>query len=179
MRLLRRLRAEGGFGLVELLFAIVLLNIGIFAIVSAFSSVSFALGRSAIIASATALADNQVESYRAQPNCGIFLTSSSFSAAQSDSIYTSDPAYSSSEFTDATSPQSPIPATCTSGVPSSLTAATQTMQAPDGRNLRVDTYITQVQPTSGGYAKQVVVVVRNPTTRVMYVRETSTFDPSS
>lgn len=179
MRVVRRLRSESGFGMIELLFAIVLLNVGILTIIAAFSSTSFTLGRAAAVSSATALADKQMESYRARPNCAIYLSSSSFTSAQSNTTYTGDVAYSSSEFTDSTTPQSPIPSTCTSGVPSTLTSATQTLQGPDGRNLRVDTYITQIQPTNGGYTKQVVVVVRNPTTLLTYVREASTFDPSS
>jgi type II secretory pathway pseudopilin PulG len=177
MKLLRRLRSEDGFGLVELVFAIVLLNVGILTIVAAFSSTSFVLGRAALLSAGTAVADKQLESYRARPNCAIYLTSSSLSTV--DSRYTGDPAYSASEFTDSTTPQSPIPSTCTSGVPSTLTTASQTILGPDQRNYRVDTYITQIQPTNGGYTKQVVVVVRNPTTLLTYVREASTFDPSS
>jgi type II secretory pathway pseudopilin PulG len=179
MSLVRRLRPEAGFGMIELLFAMVVLNIGILTIIAAFSSTSFTLGRAAAVSSATAVADKQMESYRARPNCAIYLSSSSFTTAQSNSKYTSDPAYSAAEFTDSTTPQSPLPATCTSGVPASLTTASQTLQGPDGRNLRVDTYITQIQPTNGGYTKQVVVVVRNPTTLLTYVREASTFDPNS
>jgi hypothetical protein len=37
--------------------------------------------------------------------------------------------------------------------------ASQTLAGPDGRNFRVDSYITTVQPTNGGYAKLVVIVV--------------------
>lgn len=170
---------EEGFGLIELVFAIVLLNVGILTIIAAFSSSGFALGRAAITNSATAVADKQMESYRARPNCAIYLTSSSFTSAQSDTLYTGDAAYSSSELTDATTPPSPLPATCTTGVPSSLTTASQTIQGPDGRNLRVDTYITAVQPANGGYTKQVVVVVRSPTSGLTLVREASTFDPNS
>ena len=40
-----RLRSEQGFGLIELLMAMVMLNIGILAVVAAFNSGIFALNR--------------------------------------------------------------------------------------------------------------------------------------
>jgi type II secretory pathway pseudopilin PulG len=60
-----RLGKEEGFGLVELLMAILMLNIGILAIVAAFSSSSIALRRASRVATASALADAQMELYRA------------------------------------------------------------------------------------------------------------------
>ena len=48
-----RVQEEGGFGLIELLIAIVMLNIGILAIVAAFNSGAVALRRASHIQSAT------------------------------------------------------------------------------------------------------------------------------
>ena len=60
-----RLRSEEGFGLIELLMAMVLLNIGILAIVASFNSGAVALTRASHISTASALADQQMEGYRA------------------------------------------------------------------------------------------------------------------
>jgi type II secretory pathway pseudopilin PulG len=177
LRLLGRLCGEDGFGLIELAFAIVMLNIGILAIVAAFSGAGLALSRASKLESATAVADKQMESYRARKNCAIYLTASSVTTAQSDSTYTSDAAYSSPEFTDSSAAPSPIPTTCTTGVPSTLTTASQTIQGPDGRNFRVDTYINVI--VVGGSTKQVTIVVRESASPyTTHIRETSTFDPA-
>ena len=56
-----RLRSERGFGLIELLMAMVMLNIGVLAIVAAFNSGMFALNRASQISTASALADSQME----------------------------------------------------------------------------------------------------------------------
>ena len=60
-----RLRDEEGFGLVELLIAMLMLNIGILAIVASFNSGAVALRRASHVSTASALADQQMEAYRA------------------------------------------------------------------------------------------------------------------
>ncbi|HSX21449.1 MAG TPA: type II secretion system protein [Gaiellaceae bacterium] len=69
-----RLAEEKGFGLIELLAAILMLNIGILALMGAFNSGAFALRRSATTSSGTAVADKVMEVYRDVKNCGIYLT---------------------------------------------------------------------------------------------------------
>ena len=54
-RSVARLRAESGFGLVELIVAITVLNVGIFAALSAFSSGYVAINRTKAIASGSAI----------------------------------------------------------------------------------------------------------------------------
>src|SRR6185312_14631687 len=80
-----RLRSEQGFGLIELLMAMVMLNIGILAVVAAFNSGIFALNRASRITTASALADSQMEAYRAlkspSPSAGGRRRSDSASAA--------------------------------------------------------------------------------------------------
>jgi type II secretory pathway pseudopilin PulG len=71
--LVRRLRAEDGFGLLELLIAMIVLNIGIFALVGTFNAGTVAVGRAGSVASATALAEKQMETYRSLENCAIWL----------------------------------------------------------------------------------------------------------
>ncbi len=57
--------AEQGFGLIELLISIVILNVGILAIVAAFTSGAVALQRASETSTASVLADKQMELYRA------------------------------------------------------------------------------------------------------------------
>src|ERR1044072_5387019 len=76
-----RLRAEQGFGLIELLMAMVMLNVGILAIVGAFNSGIFALNRASRVTTASALADSQMELYRALTYSVIAVDSDSVAAA--------------------------------------------------------------------------------------------------
>jgi type II secretory pathway pseudopilin PulG len=68
-----RAREEGGFGMLELLLAMLVLNIGIFALVGAFNAGTVAVSRARYISSATAVADKQMEVYRSLQNCAIWL----------------------------------------------------------------------------------------------------------
>jgi type II secretory pathway pseudopilin PulG len=171
-----RLRSEQGFGLIELLMAMVMLNIGILAVVAAFNSGIFALNRASRATTASALADSQMELYRALTYSAIALDSSTLSGA--DNTYKCDsalgvscPNSTSGEITTTCS-GSPLPNEC---LPSrSVTGA-------DRKNYRVDTYITSTTPTGGRALKVVTVVVRNGSNlsaRPLY-RAASTFDQST
>lgn len=59
--------------MLELLIAMVVLNIGIFALVGAFNAGAVAVSRAGYISSATAVADRQMEVYRSLQNCAIWL----------------------------------------------------------------------------------------------------------
>src|SRR5436305_15235856 len=83
-----RLRSERGMGLIELLMAMVMLNIGILAIVASFNSGIFALNRASKISTASALADSQMELYRAITYTAIALDSTSL--ASLDNTYKCD-----------------------------------------------------------------------------------------
>jgi type II secretory pathway pseudopilin PulG len=71
---LLRAREEKAFGLIELVFAMVMLNVGILALVATFQSGALAIGRSAYASNATAVADKTVEVYRALENKAIYLS---------------------------------------------------------------------------------------------------------
>jgi type II secretory pathway pseudopilin PulG len=71
---LRRAREEKAFGLIELLFAMVMLNVGILALVATFQSGALAIGRSAYASNASAVADKTMEVYRALENKAIYLS---------------------------------------------------------------------------------------------------------
>src|SRR3712207_8248851 len=89
-------RDESGFGLVELLIAMTVLSVGILATIAAFTSGSFALQRASKLSTATAIADAQMERYRAIRYDSIALTQSSLDVAPADYAtdgrYPTDPA---------------------------------------------------------------------------------------
>ena len=59
--------------MLELLLAMLILNIGIFALVGAFNAGTVAVSRAGSLSSATAVADKQMEIYRSLQNCAIWL----------------------------------------------------------------------------------------------------------
>ena len=89
-----RVQEEAGFGLIELLIAIVMLNVGILAIVAAFNSGMFALKRAGKISTASALADSQMELYRALTYGAIALDSTALGST--DNTYKCDTALGAS-----------------------------------------------------------------------------------
>jgi len=70
---LLRAREEKAFGLIELVIAMVMLNVGILALVATFQSGALAIGRSAYTSNASAVADKTMEVYRALENKAIYL----------------------------------------------------------------------------------------------------------
>jgi type II secretory pathway pseudopilin PulG len=191
---IKRLRAEDGFGLIELSMAMVMLNIGILAIVAAFNSGAVSLRRASLVANATAMADTYMERYRGFRNCQIYLDTSANSGIPASGTYFTDPAYNASQITQSYAGAGSIPATCSLGsgtwtCPASgagaatsnqlaVTAHNQCALGPDNRLYIVDLYIISVNVTSGGTQKQATVVVRDPLNPTKsLVRESSTFDP--
>jgi type II secretory pathway pseudopilin PulG len=176
-----RAREESGFGLLELLMAMVMLNVGILAIVAAFSSGNAALARASRVSTATALADKQLESYRGLIYDNIVFTTTEWNAAIADSTYTSDTTY-------VTNMQSPVApkglvgtlTNCPANVPTTSCDPSYTATGPDHRDYRVDTYLYYDAPGGGAQLKTVTVVVRptSGTTRA-WARITSTFDSST
>ena len=171
-----RLRSEAGFGLIELLMAMVILNVGILAIVAAFGSSQFALNRASKISTASSLADTQMELFRALTYNAIALDTTSLGSV--DNTYKCDvalgascPNSTSGEITTTCS-GSPLPNQC---IPS------QSVTGADRKNYRVDTYITTTAPTNGRSEKLVTVVVRdaNNLSGRPLARVGSTFDQST
>jgi type II secretory pathway pseudopilin PulG len=64
---------EDGFGLIELLIAMVVLNVGIFALMSVFISAGVAAQRAATTSNGSAVADKVLEVYRGLENKAIYL----------------------------------------------------------------------------------------------------------
>jgi Tfp pilus assembly protein PilV len=158
--MIARARGQEGFALIEMLAAIVLINIGLLAILLALQSGMVTLRRSAESSTASAVADRQIEGYRALAFAAIYLATTSL--ASTDSTYTTDPAYSASQVSQACSP---LVAACT---------PSQTVTGPDGRSYRVDSYIVLTTPTGGTAVKQVTVVVRKPGAPAVLARVVAT-----
>jgi Tfp pilus assembly protein PilE len=179
-----RLRQEKGFGMIELLMAMTMLNIGILALVASFNSGAVALKRAGKTATAATLADAQMELYRALKYGSIALDDTTTKTA-TDTTYRNDAVIAgnvNSEVTTTTGcTASPLTNECN---PSRTIASTS---SPDHRVYRVDTYITSGPPTTaanpqpaGRDVKTVTVVVRDG--RAPYAelaRTQSTFDQST
>lgn len=176
-----RAREESGFGLLELLMAMVLLNVGVLAIVAAFSSGNAALARASRISTAAALANKQVETYRGLIYDNIVMTTSEWNAAVADSTFRADRAYQLNML----SPVAPkalvtTVTNCPTGVATTACDPSYITTGADHRSYRVDTYLYYDAPGGGAQLKTITVVVRPSTdTSRVYARVSSTFDSST
>ncbi len=166
-----RLRSQEGFGLIELVMAMTILNIGLLAIVASFNSGALALRRASKVTTASVLADQQIELYRAIKYDAIRLDPGSL---PTDATYTTDRAYTCSGCTPITTPActgTPLPNECN---------ASRTVPGADGRDYRLDVFIVNTAPPGGRTMKKVTVVVRDgmDTSRT-WVRQSTTFDKST
>jgi len=249
---------EAGQGLIELLIAMTVMSVGILALFAMFDSGMVQVRRASTVSTAAALADSEMEKYRALQFDAIGLVASDISGA--DSVYKNDTAYNAESTTTTlssgiTSSATTLTVTSTTGFPTTppfrvqidseimlvtavsgatwtlqdgggnglraaqdgTTAAahtasatvrlkmrvelpvcgnpavlpcttsvpTQTPTGADGRQYRLDTYMTWQAITSSGGAvgrqmKLVTIVVRNATKpAIVYARVASTFDQST
>lgn len=172
-----RLRAEEGFGLIELLIALAVLNIGLLAILAAFNSGGLALQRASQTATASVLADKQMELYRGVRYNAIGIDL----AAGTDATYQGDPACVSPPGCSNIGPTAPE--VCPNATFPDLCAPSRTVTGPDGVSYRVDSYIRTVTPTAGASSgrpvKRVTVVVRKTSTLETRARIASDFDQST
>jgi type II secretory pathway pseudopilin PulG len=169
-RIVKRLRSEGGFGLIELLVAMVVTTIAVMALVAALTSAHVTLVRAGRTSTSAAIASAQMERYRALKYADIRLSASSVTAAAAaDNIYDGDSAWD---------PDAGDRVTAASGcTDTQICNATQTVTGADGRSYRLDTFIVYETPASGRQVKRVTVVVRDGTAQ--RVRETSAFDEAT
>lgn len=187
-----RASREDGFGMVELIFAVVILNLGILALMGAFNAGVLTLRRSAATSNGTAVADKVMEVYRDTRNCGIYLTggtgndvsglpagipnstSSYYTAYHADTA-----AYSGGTYFNNVTPSSsplwvidsstgsgytPIPASSSACIPSGLAIdPTKAVQKVTGPDgLNYTVFSYVVIAHPSGYTKQVTVDVFNP-----------------
>jgi prepilin-type N-terminal cleavage/methylation domain-containing protein len=179
----KRLTAQEGMTLVELLIAMLVMSIGIFAIVAGLSSGILTISRAAKASSAGAVADDQMESFRGLSYAAIATT-----ATPTDGVYENTAAPYSSPY-DATWKIATL-GSCASN----YCTPTRTVSASGG-SYRVDTYVrwqcpAAATPVAGSpptcpaaapvtprAVKQVTIVVRNNSdpTKTLF-SETSNFD---
>lgn len=180
-----RIRTEQGFGLVELLIAMTVLNVGLLATVAAFTSGTFAIEHADTVSTAALLADQQMETYRALTYDWITLTASP--SPPLDSTYTSDAAYtgctaadSCTHLTDASSGSICTGTGAVAVAFPDACAPIRTTTGPEGHPYRIDTFVGAIAGTAGPPAerahKEVVVVVRDGVTGRVLDREESIFD---
>jgi type II secretory pathway pseudopilin PulG len=164
--------------MLELLMAMVMLNVGILALVGALSSGTRALQRAGKISTASVLADTQMELYRGLRYTAIAFDSSQWTAATADANYTSDPAYYANI---SPQPTYPTPVTCATPISSHPECQPiQSVTGPDHHRYRIDTYMRYETPTSGRQLIRITVVTRDASDLTHFLaRETSTFDQST
>ncbi len=168
---MRRLRSNEGMGLVELVIAMVILNIGLLALLAAFTGSTSSVRRASRTATASTLADSQLELYRALTYSQIGLDSAAVTTT--DAVYRADSALPGG------STASLITRTCT-GPPDECNPS-RTLSGPDGGNYRIDTYVVSRTPTGGRALKLVTVVVRDASdlSARPWVRHSSSFDETT
>jgi len=189
---------ESGFGLIELVISMVVLQVALLALVGAFGSGAVALGRASKVNTAATLADQQMELYRSMPYDAIGLDTA---GAPTTGTYVGDTNYCPSGQTPVCGNSGPVNNTntstwsCTaaSGTTSVSTyfsanganpcvahrqmTSSTTPASPDGRNYSVDTYIKYGTLIAGQRtAKQVSVVVREDASAKILAAVVSTFD---
>jgi len=169
-------RSDDGFGLIELLIAMVMLNIGILALVAAFQSGAMALKRASKISNASTLADGQMELYRSLPYTPLMLDTGA--VGSTDNTYRCDSTLGTA-CPNTTS--SLVTGTCITPLPDPC-KPTRLVKGPDQYTYRIDTYIVAyTSPTSGGVSsreeRKITTVVRDSAqlSRVL-AREISTYD---
>ena len=177
--MIARLRSQEGFGLIELMISMVMLNIGILAIVAAFNSGALALKNAGEVSTGSVIADKQMELYRALKYTEIALDSTAVTSANTDTYYQCetankiDPAGAcggANQQTQQLRTCSPLTAQCN---------PRQTVSGPDQRLYRVDTYIVSQTPPTGRPVKLVSIVVRRGSDLRALARFSSSFDQSS
>ncbi len=165
-RALRRLRSDEGFGLIELMIALTILSVGIFALIATYSSGSAALLRAARTATAGAVADTQMELYRSLRYDQIGLDSST--------IPTTPPYAQLSAGTPYTGGAQVTLAPCSTA---DACDASRSVTGPDGRSYQIDVYVYAHPVTGGRPTKRVGVIVRDDVDGdKILARQVSTFD---
>jgi Tfp pilus assembly protein PilV len=164
--------AEGGFGLVELLIAMVILNVGLLAIIASFQAGIVTLSRASRVTTAAVLADQQMELYRAITYDSIRLAGATIPGAPP---YTTDPAYTCA----GCSTQITLPDCSGPSYPDECNAS-RTVTGADNKSYLMNIYIRQTAPTGGRTVKQVTIVVRDALNQSrVFVRQASSFDQST
>ena len=174
-----RVRSEEGFGLLELLISMTMLNIGILAIVAAFNSGALALKRAGEVSTASVIADKQMELYRALKYTEIALDSTAVATANGDTTYQCDVANKIDPVGVCGGANQQTQQLRTCGTMTAQCNPRQTVSGPDQRSYRVDSYVVSQTPPAGRPVKLVTIVVRRSSGLQVLSRVSSSFDESS
>lgn len=160
MTRLRLRNDEGGFGIVELVVAVVVITVALLALMAAYDEAFFSLHNSARRTAAASLAEQQLELYDALPYASVGLSSSLVTTAKSsDTYYSSDEAQLSPTGTDVSN------STCTTTVAQCEPVQTS-VKGSDGLYYRIETFVRDVtqtlQPSGSTTERDVTVIVRDP-----------------
>ncbi|HEY8644280.1 MAG TPA: type II secretion system protein [Gaiellaceae bacterium] len=192
----QQITSEEGFGLIELMMAMVILQIALLALVGAFGSGSAALGRASRANNAQALANQQMELYRSMTYDAIGLNAT---AAPTTGRYVADTAVCVAGLSPVcgnTFPRNNAninnPWSCTAASGSTSVSFFYSANginpcvadrivsgagSPDGQTYYVDTYIKMIPATAAQRTyKQVSVIVRDGPHSLELVKQVSTFD---
>lgn len=142
---------EAGIGIVEVLIAIMIINIAIMAMFAMFQAGGLSILRAARTSNASVVAEKQMELYRGLLYAEIRLNLADTLVAAVDPVHTAAP-----EWVSAVSQKTS--ASCLSTNTECKPVQTS-VTGPDGRAYRVDTYIVDAPVTSGRTGKQVTVNV--------------------
>jgi len=175
----KSVRSEDGFGLIELLVSMMMLNIGLLAIVAAFNSGALALKNAGEVSTASVLSDKQMELYRALKYTEIALDTTALATAHGDTAYLCDRAnkIDPTGSCGGANEQTQLQTSC--GTMTPQCNPRQTVTGPDGRAYRVDTYVVSQTPPTGRTVKLVTIVVRRNLDLRELARVSSSFDESS
>jgi type II secretory pathway pseudopilin PulG len=156
-------------GLIELLIAMTVLQIAIFAVFAMLQAGALSILRASRVSAANSAGERQMELYRGQLFKNIGLSSTAVVAAALDATHTgTDGLYTDDNAADAAEWNGGVQVDPALAVPPSLACATsppectpiRTVTGPDGRSYRLDSYVRTVTPSSGRPVKRVTVVVR-------------------
>ena len=161
-----RLRNERGVGLIELLIALTVLQIAIFAVFAMLNAGGLAILRASRVSAATAVGEKQMELNRGLLYRDIGLDTS----ITTDSLHQSDAEWNGG------SQVAPTSTWCGTARPECTPV--QTLPGPDNRQYRVDSYVRTDTVPSGRDVKRVTVVVRraDDLTRPPLARLSASFD---
>jgi len=183
------LRGQQGFGLIELMIAMVVLSVGLLGVVGAFAAGQVSLRRASHLTTAMALAESQMELYRALTYNEIALDSTLLATA--DATYKTDLHYVPAgplrpEWDRTKAPFTSGPyngATCATFLGGNAAQACKPSQTgvigPDQYIYRLDTYVALASVGAGRQLKQVTVVVRDGRSLAALATAQTTFDQAT
>lgn len=157
--MLLRAGEEEGFGMIELIAAMVILTIALLALMAGYESAFVSLHAASSKTTAANLANKQLELYSSLPFNGMGLNPTTLQSTKStDTVYSADEnglnsGLTSTQWTDVTL------ASCTS---TPQCVPVQTPTGSDGRTYRLETFVRDVVSTGTWTERIVTVIVRDP-----------------